>query len=236
MDENLGVPSPPDDNPEMSRRGAFAAGGLALAALVAGGCGWLAMNAKKGEEGLALTATLADGIGTESFPGAVYQEDDAKEMFDAGISASLVRYQLGSDSRNGARNVAYADEGAGSESAGGAAENAADAASAAAERTSYVKFDVGSMERGVPYLIGCDVYADEWAAIEDFDGDGPVDRDENGNPGYVRNRKKLRRVGAAIVPDGSAGSVTVPFAVPEGGLGENTRLTLRTFWQRLDIH
>ncbi len=150
-------------------------------------------------------------------------------MFDAGISASLVRLLLGSDSRNGARNAAYADEGSGS-------ENAADAASAAAERTSYVKFDVDSMERGAPYLIACDVYADEWITIEDFDGDGPVDRDENGNPGYVRNRKKLRRVGAAIVPDGSAGSVTVPFTVPEDGLGENTRLTLRTFWQRLDIH
>ena len=201
------------ENPEMSRRGAFAAGGLALAALVAGGCGWLAMNAGKSTAGPELTAKIVDGPGSGKFAGTVYQAnvaEDEKAMNAAGISASLVRTRLGA----GARQQIVGNA-----------------------QTSYASLDLSSATAGVPYLVACDVYALEWETLDGVEDDGaPLDRDDDGTPGRVASRTYLTRVGAAVVPDGTSGTVTLPFEVPEANCGANARLALRPFWQRLDIH
>ena len=198
------------ENPEMSRRGAFAAGGLALAALVAGGCGWLAMNAGKSTAGPELTAKIVDGPGSGKFAGTTYTAADQRAMYAAGIPADVAYDRLTPKQTP---------------------------AVTGAQEESYVEFAFDSFSPGVPYLVACDVYLDDWAYIDEQDESetGPVDHDESGRAGFVAERNHLTRTGLVIVPDKASGSVRAAFSKP-ATLADNQQLATRCAWQRLDIH
>ncbi len=197
------------DSPEVSRRGAMAAGGLALAALVAGGCGWLAMNAgTRGEP--SLSAKVVDSPGTGRFPGSTYAASEQQAMYAAGIPA----------------DIAYAHLTPGKQ-----------AAALVEQKESYIEFSFDSLTPGIPYMLSCDVYLDDWAypAPGDEEAAGPFERDESGRAGFVADRSHLTRTGLVIVPDKASGTVRSAFLRP-AQLADNQQLATRCAWQRLDVH
>ncbi len=199
------------ENPELSRRGAFAAGGVALAALVAGGCGWLAMNARENSGGdkPMLTAAVVDEEPRSTFKGFSATVDEQQALFEQGIPSNHARFVL----EDTPRTVPEIEN----------------------PRTAYVEFSYKALEVGRPYMFVSDVYLQKWTHSEDADGQGPVEYCPDGKPGFVSSNTYVARTGKVVVPDSSSGKVSVEVTVP-AELGENESYRALTGWNLLDIH
>ena len=185
------------ENPEMSRRGAFAAGGLALAALVAGGCGWLAMNAVEGTKpngGKLLVTSLSSKDLTKNVA-AIAATDSAAELEELGLSTFQTSFgqkdtiqALTGDEVRQSKNPVYAT------------------------------FSFANLSAGSPYLLRATVYRPTYEPVEDTEGNpGALNfaKVVNGKAYRIASKETVGTYSVACIPSAPEGFLSVPLSLDD---------------------